>query len=368
MPRLTKAGLLAVITAYVTQAKASGDFEVTRENIAHLIDKIGKQVTLKGSFEDKLPQLDGEELPLGKTIEEFYTDLVSARDYTENVAEMNPLGNFKQTARKPFYSKTLGKKVIPITRPYNDIERACISEAMASQVLDEILMDLYASHSQFKYEMKKGIIRTAMELIDSAYGTNKTYGVNTEYQVADYVKSSGKVGVVMEHIAANGNKTFAERVSAGEIVVLDMKTEIAVPVDTETGEAFIKQVKTDVEAAQFATEGTSLNGALIGAASLVLFVKKGVMPSIEVDTIAGAFNKDSLSLNVDVVVVDDFNGYTNGWALLVDKRALRLHSGWKQTLTQENAAQAWINYFLHTENTAFVSRNCFMKKYVAPAA
>lgn len=373
MPRLSKAGLNAVITAYVTKLLTSGEYQVTRENIAEMVDKIGKQLTLKGLFTDKLPELDGEPLPLGKTIEEYFLDLVQVRDYTEDVSEMNPLGNYKQTARKPFYSHSYGKKVLPITRPYNDIERACISEEVAAAVVAEIMADLDNSHKAYKYGLKKGLLRVAMELIDEAYDTNKTYGVNTKYDKGDYVKSnvqgSTDVGIVMENIAANGNKTFAERVAAGQIVVIDMVTEIAEPVDTLTGEAFIKQLKKDVEAAGFMTEGTSLNGATIGEVpQLVLYIKKGIIPELEVDTFAGAINKGDVAIPCEVRVVDDFNGYTDGFALLTDSRGIRLHPDWNMLLSQENAAQAWINYFLHIEHTGFVSRNTFMKKYVAPGA
>lgn len=371
MPRLSKKGLEAVIKTYVLAQLTSGEFVVTRENIAGMVDKIGKQLTLKGIFTDKLPELDGEELPLGKTIEEYFMDLVTPRDYTENVSEMNPLGNYKQTARKPYYSRSYGKKVIPITRPYNDIERACINNEVASAVVAEIMADLDNSHKLYKFNLKKALLRIAFELIDEAYETDKTYGVNTKYDKGDYVKSnvegSTDIGVVMDNIPANGNKTFAERVEAGQIVVLDMVAKVDEPVDTLTGEAFIKQIKKDVEAMGFATEGTSLNGAVIGEVPhAVLYIKKGIIPELEVDTFAGAINKGEVAIPCEVRVVDDFNGYTDGFALLTDSRGIRLHPDWNMLLSQENAAQAWINYFLHTEHTGFVSRNTFMKKYVAP--
>lgn len=369
MSRLSKKGLEAVIKAYVIPQLTSGEFVVTRENLTGMVDKIGKQLTLKGLLTDKLPELDGEELPLGKTIEEYFMDLVTPRDYTEDVSEMNPLGNYKQTARKPFYSRSYGKKVIPITRPYNDIERSCISNEVASAVVAEIMADLDNSHKLYKFNLKKGLLRTAFELVDEAYDTNKTYGVNTKYDIGDYVKdgTTNAIAVVMINIPANGNKTWAYRVEHGEIVELDMVAKVAEPVDTITGEAFIKQIKKDIEAMGFATEGTSLNGAVISEVpQAVLYIKKGIIPELEVDTFAGAINKGEVAIPCEVRVVDDFNGYTDGFALLTDSRGIRLHPDWNMLLSQENAAQAWINYFLHTEHTGFVSRNTFMKKYVAP--
>lgn len=56
------------VVNYVAASKQAGTWSETRDNLAGLIDKIAKTITIDGLFADKLPQLDGEELPLGKTI------------------------------------------------------------------------------------------------------------------------------------------------------------------------------------------------------------------------------------------------------------------------------------------------------------
>lgn len=70
MAKMTLSALQSFVTAYVDAAKQAGAWTGTTNNLFGLVDKIGKQITIDGSFEDKLPELEGEDLPFGKTIEE----------------------------------------------------------------------------------------------------------------------------------------------------------------------------------------------------------------------------------------------------------------------------------------------------------
>lgn len=65
---MTLEQIRATVKNYVAASKQAGTWTETSNNLAGLIDKIAKTVTIDGLFADKLPQLDGEELPLGKTI------------------------------------------------------------------------------------------------------------------------------------------------------------------------------------------------------------------------------------------------------------------------------------------------------------
>ena len=70
MAKMSLAGLNSFVATYVDKAKQAGTWGGSTDNILGLMDKIGKQITIDGKFEDKLPELDGEDLPYGKTIEE----------------------------------------------------------------------------------------------------------------------------------------------------------------------------------------------------------------------------------------------------------------------------------------------------------
>ena len=316
MAKMTINGLVALAKSYVAAAKQAGTWNATTDNLYTAVDKIGKMIMLDGQFIDKLPELDGDELPLGKTIEEYFIDLTLPEAYT-NITdegaknEVPALPSVEQCA----YNYTLGREKIKTTVPYDNVERAALNQNDAANMIAKILERLGNSYEMFKFQAKKQLLGNA----------------------------------------------------ADKAVAANLVTTIAVPTDTTTGEAFIKAIKGEVEAASFAHEG-GLNGALIGAApELVLYIKKGVMPSIEVDTMAGAFNEARLAIPARVKVVDDFGTMTNTdvFALLVDPRGIKLHRGYHAIRTATNADGDFVNYVDHSEHTGFISKNVYIKAFKA---
>ena len=87
MAKMTITDLKSKVSTYVAAAKQAGAWTASTDNKFKLIDKIGKIVRLDGSFIDKLPEFDGDELPLGKTVEEYFVDLIAPSDYDETGAD-----------------------------------------------------------------------------------------------------------------------------------------------------------------------------------------------------------------------------------------------------------------------------------------
>lgn len=310
MAKMTLTDLKTQATAYVAAAKQAGVFAATTNNLIGLVDKIGKIVMLDGTFTDKLPEFDGENLPLGKTIEEYFIDLIAPSNYDATGAN-NDAPSYP-SVEAAAYSYSLGRKMFKTTQKYDDLERACLSEADFANMTAKIVGRLGDSENMWRYQEKKQLI-------------------------ANLIAKAGTAHTVA----------------------------IAAPTDTSTGEAAIKQIKGDVETASFANEGNSLNGQLIGAApELVLLVKKGVVPSWEVDTMAGAIHPDYLSTGVKIKVVDDFaNADAKVWGVLIDPRGVRLHEDYRAVRNHENADGDFMNFVLHVEATGFISKNTFVKVY-----
>ncbi len=316
MAKMTISGLQTLAQKYVAAAKQAGTWTNSANNLYKAVDKIGKMVMIDGQFIDKLPELDGDELPLGKTIEEYFIDLTLPEAYSDITTEA---GKDKApalpTVENCSYSYSLGREKIKTTVPYDNVERAARSVEDASNMITKILERLGNSYEMFKFAAKKQLLGNA----------------------------------------------------ADKAVTAKLVTTIAKPVDTATSEAFIKQIKQDVESASFPNEG-GLNGSLIGAApELVLYVKKGVMPIVEVDALAGAFNEGRLAIPAKIKVVDDFGTMTNTdvYAILVDPRGIKLHRDYHAIRQSENADGDFINYVDHSEHTGFISKNVFIKAYKA---
>ncbi len=354
----------------VTEAKISNkDFVETRDNVVGLLDKIGKIVTLDTVFNiDKLAMFDGEYLSFGKTIEEWQQDLIMPVDFDPE--GKTTLAPHDPTYRPVFYSYTNGVKTIPTTIRYNNIERAVHFEEQFISIVAMNSKRLDDSMAVYRYGLKRQILGRLMSMCHTAMTNTNTYAVETAYLVGAYVRSASsgqniKHAIVVKPISAENTLTFAEAVANGFLIVLDLETTIAPPTDTQTGEAFIKQVKLDVEKAKDLNEGYSLNGNSLGATEgLVLIVKQGVIPELEVDTYAGAFNRGDLSTNVEQIVVKDFgDADSKFYAILMDRRGARLHETFRGAYEQLNGQGAFMNVFRHIETTSYISRNTFVKVY-----
>lgn len=370
--RVTLKEMEAIVAEYVRAELQAGTFTASKDNLAGLTDKIAKTLTIDGIYTDKLPELDGEELPYGKTIEEWFQDLVAVEVYNDYKTDDV---NSAYDALKPYYpsyedcaySYTLGRKVIPTTIKYDEYERAVTNGEDLARITNMILKRLYDTYGLFKYDCKKQILANAVKKCDeamSATGATAVADANATFAVVKGTRYSltttGEVAIGVKADAVA--KTWAANVAAGNIVVYNLVETLAKPIDTQTGEAFVESVKKKVEDGEFISEGNALNGATIGAAEgLYLFIKKGLRPILDVQVEAGAFNPEKLAIPAKIVVVDDIpteDGKT--YAILADTRAMRLHPTYMAIREQLNGRGDYMNYFLHTENTAFISKNCFL--------
>ena len=323
MAKMTQAALKAAMATYVAAGKQAGVWADSQANLIKAIDKIGKTIQINGDYNDKLPELDGDNLPLGKTIEEYFIDLTLPETYSTIAAEgakddVPALPDVEDCA----YSYTLGRQKVKTTVPFDNVERAFNTSEGAADAITDISFKLQASVNMTRYQMKKQLLGNA---ISKALAVKST--------VTDVYKAQ------------------------------------AIPTDTASAEDFILAVKEAAEDASFAHQG-GLGNRLIGAApSLKLYVLKGVMPTVAVKAVAGAFQRDELAMPAEVKVVDDFGTITGGtsgksvYAVLVDERGLKLHNGYMASRYKENADGDFVNYVRHFEDTAFISKSTFIRVF-----
>ena len=372
MAKLSLPELKALVSSLVTKAKISNSsFVETRDNVVGLLDKIGKIVTLDSVYNiDKLNKFDGEYLSYGKTIEEFQQDLILPTAYDATGA--GALSPADPTYRPVFYSYTIGREKIKTTIRNDNIERAVHFEDQFVSIVAMQYKRLDDSMAQYRYALKKEMIAKLIEICEDEQGATSVYATSTAYDVNTCLKAAANSnvrGIVVKAIAATNSLTWAQAVAGGYIVELDLITEIAKPTTAETGEAFIEQVKNDIEIASDVSEGHSLNGNTLGAIEgLTLILKQGVMAPLEVQTMAGAFHDDKLAMPCDILVVNGFGSADSDYfAVLIDNRGMRLHNTYDATRENFNGDGDFLNVFRHTENTAYISRNSFVKVYKAPS-
>lgn len=371
MSKLSYPQLKGVISSMITKAKISNpSYEATRNNVVGLLDKIGAIITLDTDYrQDKLYMFDGFFMSFGKTIEEYQQDLILPSDYDADGA--GALSPSDPTYRPVDYSYTLGRKKFKTTIRSDNIERAVHFEAQLVEIVAMQYKRLEDSIAVYRYGLKREMLAKYIALCEEVSATTTTFAVSTAYTVGQYVRkaSSGdgaKVfAVVVKPIANTNTHNWAAAVEAGELIEQHLIEKVDLPVDTSTGEAFIKVVKENVEKASDLSEGNSLNGNSLGAvANLKLIVKQGVIPALEVETMAGAFHAEDLAVKADIIVVKDFGSADSKYfAVLMDERGMRLHNTYNRTRQQENGDGDFVNIFRHLEDTAHVSRNTFIKVF-----
>lgn len=365
--------LKVLIASYVDANKISVEtYDVTRNNVAGLVDKIGKIVTFDTSYIDKLAFFDGEFLSFAKDIEEWQQDLLLPANYDSTGA--NTLAPHDPSYRPAFYSKSLGQKTFATTIRNNNLERAVHFIEQFNELVAMISKRLFDSEAMWRYAEKRELLGLMIAECGDVYSTTKTFTASTKYDVGEHLRSAAvapiKYGIVVKPIAvATALANWAAAIAGGYVIEQDLITKIAKPVDTSTAEAFIKQLRSDVEVASDYSEGHSLSGNTLGATDkLVLLVKQGIMSSLDVDAMAGAFHLDKIGLPAEVVVIKDFGSSdTQTFAVLCDRRSVRLHDSYRAVREQMNAQGDFINYFLQTEVTAHYSKNTFLKVYQEPS-
>ena len=376
MAKLSKAELKSVVALYVASNKVGVEsFSETRDNTVGLLDVLGKIYTNWQNYEDKLGLFDGEDLSFGKTIEEWAQDLILPEDF--DASGSGALAPHVSTYRPVEFSYTLGRKTIPQTIRNDDIERAVHNIGQFEDIIAGKTKAMYDSETMLRYAIKRQALGVLIGRCDAAMDSSNadvtlaTEGtsISSDVDVNElvYVTATTKMYVAVKPIASSAGLTGTTAIAGGYLIEYKLITEIDIPVDDQTGEAFIQQVLEDVEVASDFSEGHSLNGNTLGGnpeAGLVLVIKQGVMPALKVQTLAGAFHREELALPAEVVVVPDFgNADADYYAILVDRRIMRLHNTYRAVRENLNGQGDFLNMFYHTENTAHISRNCFVKVY-----
>ena len=307
---LTLETLKTAAAAYVDATKQlQSAFKPTVDDFTKCVTKIGKMATLYLPIADKLPELDGDNLPYGQIIEEYM------------VSEFTP--------EKFVYTDKAGKR---------NARRATFADAVYSYPLDEQIFELGIPRTQFQrvslgQQSFSNLVTTTISTMDSS--TNAW----------NYASKRQLIGNMAAEAAKNSKLVSA----------------MAKPTDTATGEAFIKKVKELAEIAKDMNDH-NLAGHTCGAApSLKLYVKQGVMPSLEVDTESGCFQLEKLAMPAEVKTVLDFgNADDSIYAILVDERGIKLHSDINVVTTDYDGYMDQDNFWRHLQQTGFISKFAFV--------
>lgn len=336
-PSLTD--IKTLVNAVIDASKISDDapFVPDVDDITGLVIKIGKQFMLSSNFESDLPELEGDRLEFGSTIEEYYVKLAAIAAFKPTPGTLHQkvdvdntptdvwVSDIGKPSRPDFatvvYSYELAKYQAAQTVDYNKIEHAMIGQNEFSKLIADITKSLYDTIAIYKYMIKKQLLGRAIDLIG---------------------------------VEGTGN---AQRV------------KIAAPSDTSTGEAFVKSVKSYVNKFTKIHDTYNLLGVPVKSQleDLVLYILEGYEEVIDVGVLAGAFNVGKVSIPVTVKTVEDFGTLAvnqTAYALLVDTRGVKVHT-LHETASQEDVGRSeFITYFLNYQPVCHISKAVNMVCFV----
>lgn len=304
---LTIETLKNAAAAYVDATKQlQSNFVPTVDDFTKTVCKIGEMKTLYLPHVDKLPELSGDNLPFGETIEEFMVNdfLPSDFSYQDGAPKKNAT---RATFAEAVYSYPMKEQLWELGIPRNQFRRVSLGERSFGDLIASTLSTLDSSANAWNYAAKRQLL--------------------------------GNAALEAAKIAS-------------------LKTEIAKPTDTASGEAFIKAVKACVEVASDMNNGNLAQHTAAAAPSLTLYIMQGVMPSIEVDTMAGAFNEAKLAIPATVKTVLDFGTASDSgvYAILVDSRAIKLHDDILTVTSDYEGRMDQDNFYRHQKQTGFISK------------
>lgn len=313
---LTIETLKTAAAAYVDATKQlQTKFAPTVDDFTKTVCKIGEMTTLYLPHVDKLPELSGDHLPFGETIEEFMVNdfLPSDFSYQDGAPKKNAT---RATFAEAVYSYPMKEQLWELGVPRNQFRRVSLGERSFGDLIASTLSTLDSSANAWNYAAKRQLL--------------------------------GNAALEAAKIAS-------------------LKTEIAKPTDTATGEAFIKAVKACVEVASDMNNGNLAQHTAAAAPSLTLYIMQGVMPSIEVDTMAGAFNEAKLAIPATVKTVLDFGTASDSgvYAILVDNRAIKLHDDILTVTSDYEGRMDQDNFYRHQKQTGFISKYGYIHVFKA---
>lgn len=287
---------------------------VQNEFIQALVDRIGLVVVRAISLQNPLKKFKKGAMPMGRTIEEIFVDITTAKKYNPTDAETtlfkrqipNVKTLFHERNRQDFYQQTIQDE---------SLKSAFVSWSTFDSFLSGIINSIYNSAEVDEFEYMK-------LLIDNYYSKD-----------------------------------------------LFSIIPVTHPSDASTATAFIKALRATAQKMTLTSGSRDYNSLNVRTrtdmSDLHLIITADLNAEVDVDVLAKAFNMDRTNFLGNVTVIDNFGtagtaagstGIGTIEAVLVDKDWFMVYDNLLKLETVRNPKGLYWNYFYHVWQTLSVSR------------
>lgn len=246
-----------------------------------LTDLIIMQTVTTGIFENPLRGLKQSEMPFGLTEQEIFVNFAEGIAHNPRATCEDAFGIYEAYIMSAYHRVNFNKDY-PVTIWYDDLRTAFASEFGLRSLVNAKSQSIVSGASHDEYVNMIG-------LVESAYNAGACYPVHMS--------------------AAVNNET--------------------------TGNELIKNIQTFVGHMAFPHREYNFAGsdAISDRENLIILTTPEVMASINVDTLAGAFNLDKKDLMARIVVTDGFPNQPGIQAALADRRFFKVRDQYRLMTT-----------------------------------
>lgn len=277
---------------------------IQNEFITALVDRIGLVVVKRASLRNPLAKFKKGAMPLGRTVEEIFTDITKAKQYNPKDAEQTVFKRtipnvkvlFHERNRQDFYEQTIQDE---------SLQSAFTSWANFESFISSIINAIYNSAEVDEYEYMK-------LLVDNYYSK----GLFKIEKVGDVTTTKGATELVKK-LRATARK-------------------MTLPNGSRDFNSLAVRTRTEME-------------------DLHLLISADLEAEIDVEVLAKAFNMDKTDFIGKITVVDGFET-TGLQAVLIDSDWYMVYDNLQKLETIRNPKGLYWNYFFHVWQTLSVSR------------
>lgn len=274
------------------------------EFITSLVERIGLVVMRNTLLNNPLKKFKKGMMPLGRKIEEIFTDITKAKQYDPEDSE-----------------QTLFKREIPnVHTLFHEVNR---KEIYDQTIQDESLRSAFTSWGDFE-----GFLSS---IIQAIYNSSEVSEYNYMMLLADNYYSKGLFTVVpvTKPDTETASKEFIKKVRA-------TARKMSLPQGTRDYNALAVRTKTDMN-------------------DMHLLITADLEAEVDVDVLARAFNMSKTDFVGNVTVIDKFAS-PGVEAILVDKEWYMVYDTLQKMESVRNSKGLYWNYFFHVWQVLSVSR------------
>ena len=306
VPQATQTNITEVGTAVMSYQATENEF------LSALVNKVAMTIVRNKTFNNPLAVLKKGGVPLGRNIEEIYTNPATGTTFDPTGAKLlersipDTKAIYHSMNRQGQYKATVSKaQLIQAFTSYQALEK----------LLNSIVNSIYSGDNLDEFMLMK-------ELFASAIAGGKIKTVNLEMSsIADtdgakkFVKSVKTVGQAMEFPSSNWNSYF--------------------------------DINKDKDAKPVVT-WTPLDNQ-------VLVLRNDISVDVDVELLAKAFNVSYTDLKQRTLIVDTFGSATNCAAVLCDEAFVQVYDNLHQMESFHNGEGLYDNFIFHHWQTYSLS-------------